>query len=186
MLPVVLNFAKLKIAVAGQGDLLLKRLKNLKNSGASDLDIYASKVDEELLEYAGSKIKTGLPDKHQISSYNILILAGLSDEVAFPLAKIARENKVLVNVEDRMEYCDFYFCSSFNRGNLVVAVNSLGESPALAVRIRKYLEQLIPVIWDRRLEEIATLRKSWKDSGDSSKTIIAKTNEYIDEKKWLD
>src|SRR3569832_2045856 len=104
MLPVVLNFAKLKIAVAGQGELLLKRLKKLEKSGAMDVDIYASNIDKELLAYAGAKIKTGLPDAMQISSYNILMLAGFSDAVAFPLADIARDNKVLVNVEDRMEY----------------------------------------------------------------------------------
>src|SRR6266850_1726168 len=54
----------------------------------------------------------------------------------------ARRRRVLVNVVDRPEQCDFIVPSVLRRGALQIAVSTGGRSPALAREIRRRLEGL--------------------------------------------
>jgi len=54
----------------------------------------------------------------------------------------ARRSRVLVNVVDRPEQCDFILPSVLRRGELQIAVSTGGRSPALAREIRRRLESL--------------------------------------------
>jgi len=62
----------------------------------------------------------------------------VDDAVAAP----ARRARVLVNVVDRPESCDFILPSVLRRGELQIAVSTGGRSPALAREIRRRLEPL--------------------------------------------
>jgi len=58
------------------------------------------------------------------------------------VAEMARRWRVLVNVVDRPEHCDFILPSVLRRGELQIAVSTGGRSPALAREIRRRLEGL--------------------------------------------
>ena len=58
------------------------------------------------------------------------------------VAEMARRWRVLVNVVDRPERCDFILPSVLRRGELQIAVSTGGRSPALAREIRRRLEKL--------------------------------------------
>jgi siroheme synthase-like protein len=58
------------------------------------------------------------------------------------VAALARRARVLVNVVDRPERCDFIVPSVLQRGELQIAVSTGGRSPALAREIRRRLESL--------------------------------------------
>jgi len=58
------------------------------------------------------------------------------------VAEMARRWRVLVNVVDRPEHCDFILPSVLRRGELQIAVSTDGRSPALAREIRRRLEGL--------------------------------------------
>jgi precorrin-2 dehydrogenase/sirohydrochlorin ferrochelatase len=57
-------------------------------------------------------------------------------------AGLARRCRVLVNVVDRRDHCDFIMPSVLRRGELQIAVSTGGRSPALAREIRLRLEHL--------------------------------------------
>ncbi len=57
-------------------------------------------------------------------------------------AALARRYRVLVNVVDRRDHCDFIMPSVLRRGELQIAVSTGGRSPALARGIRLRLEDL--------------------------------------------
>jgi len=61
-------------------------------------------------------------------------------EVDDAVAALARRARVLVNVVDRPERCDFIVPSVLQRGQLQIAVSTGGRSPALAREIRRRLE----------------------------------------------
>lgn len=45
---------------------------------------------------------------------------------------------------DKPERCNFYMPAIFHRGNLKIAISTSGRSPALAGKMRRYLEEAIP------------------------------------------
>jgi precorrin-2 dehydrogenase/sirohydrochlorin ferrochelatase len=72
-----------------------------------------------------------------------LVIAATGDARADEAtASLAREARVLVNVVDRREHCDFIMPSVLRRGELQIAVSTGGRSPALARDIRRRLEGL--------------------------------------------
>ena len=72
-----------------------------------------------------------------------LVVAASGDpDVDDAVAALARRARVLVNVVDRPERCDFILPSVLHRGELQIAVSTGGRSPSLAREIRRRLEAL--------------------------------------------
>jgi precorrin-2 dehydrogenase/sirohydrochlorin ferrochelatase len=72
-----------------------------------------------------------------------LVIAATGDPRADEAtAALARRCRVLVNVVDRRDHCDFIMPSVLRRGELQIAVSTGGRSPALARDIRRRLEDL--------------------------------------------
>jgi precorrin-2 dehydrogenase/sirohydrochlorin ferrochelatase len=55
--------------------------------------------------------------------------------------QLAQQRKVLCNVVDVPELCDFYYPAVVRRGSLQIAISTGGESPALAQRLRGKLQK---------------------------------------------
>jgi len=73
----------------------------------------------------------------------VLAVASTGDPVVDrAVEQTARRSRVLVNVVDRPEQCDFILPSVLRRGELQIAVSTGGRSPALAREIRRRLESL--------------------------------------------
>jgi len=75
------------------------------------------------------------------------------------VAETARRWRVLVNVVDRPEHCDFILPSVLRRSELQIAVSPGGRSPALAGEIRRRLEGLFGPEYAELIagERVATL-----------------------------
>lgn len=66
---------------------------------------------------------------------------------------------VLCNAVDDPPFCDFYFPSIVQRGDLQIAISTAGESPALAQRLRKELNAALPLDLGEWLMELGRLRR---------------------------
>jgi precorrin-2 dehydrogenase/sirohydrochlorin ferrochelatase len=66
---------------------------------------------------------------------------------------------VLVNAVDDPPFCDFYFPSVVRRGELQIAISTSGASPALAQRLRKEINELLPLDTGDWLAELGNLRR---------------------------
>lgn len=185
MFPVTLDLSVVKIALVGGGPQSLRRLEQLDNANVRYISVFSDNFSKAFWQQAGSRLITRMPDAEEIKKSSVLLIADLPDAQVIPLVQIARNNSVLVNVEDRKEYCDFHFPSFVRRGDLLLSVSTAGQSHALAKRIREKLEKLFPVSWQFRLEELATLRNQWKREGKNFDDISRLSNQYIDEKGWL-
>lgn len=53
----------------------------------------------------------------------------------------AQRRRVLCNVVDVPDLCDFFYPAVVRRGDLQIAVSTAGQSPSLAQKIRRQLEQ---------------------------------------------
>ncbi|MFN3980278.1 MAG: bifunctional precorrin-2 dehydrogenase/sirohydrochlorin ferrochelatase, partial [Caldilinea sp.] len=67
-------------------------------------------------------------------------------------------NNQLVNVMDVIDRCNFHGVSTFRRGLLTVAIGTGGAAPALAVTLRRRLEQEIGPEYTEFLEYAQRLR----------------------------
>ena len=186
MLPIILDVSSLKVAVIGNGLQAVKRLDMLRDADVSEIDIFSPDPGDEMKAAAGNVVKLNLPSAEDISSYTIIFIANLEAEEVEKLAGQAREQGVLVNVEDVKPLCDFHVPSIIRRGKLLLTASTGGMSPALARRLKEFLEARFAHVWADRLEIIGAARHKWRDEGLSFGEDTKNTNDLIDEEGWLE
>lgn len=185
MFPVFLDLAALPVLMAGNGPVLAKRVRQLREMGARHLAIHAPDPEPEMIAAAGDLLIHRLPEEADILAARVLWLADLPQPELERLAAEARRLGRLVNVEDDIPLCDFHTPSIVRRGDLVVAISTAGKSPALAVRLRQFVERCVGPEWAERLERLATARLLWRAEGADMKTVMQRSNALIDEEGWL-
>src|SRR6202012_6147958 len=86
----------------------------------------------------------------------------------------AHQRKLLVNVADKPELCDFYLGSIVQKGDLKVAISTNSQSPTVAKRIKEVLNDNLPDELDITLQQMSQLRDTL--SGDFA-SKVKKLNE---------
>jgi precorrin-2 dehydrogenase/sirohydrochlorin ferrochelatase len=165
MIPIALDPQHSRLGIAGNGRLALRRLQALRQAGAVQLRVFADAPEAALAEAAGDDLHPGLPEAAELGPLHALWIADLSDDAATRLAQAARLAGVLVNVEDRPEYCDFHSVAEIRRKNLLLTVSTNGAAPGLASVIRQNLEACFGPEWAERVDEVASLRAEWRQAG---------------------
>lgn len=184
MIPVLFDPTKVEIALVGTGPLAVKRLRLLLDGGSRPV-VYAPEADTELAALAGGRLHGRLPTGPEIAAAHLLFVAGLSDAQAEPLAVAARAAKTVVNVEDRLPFCDVHVPSIVRRGQLVLSVSTGGRSPALASLLRRWLERAFPPVWAERLDAAAALRSRMKNEGAGGEAIGRAVQDLAAQEEWL-
>lgn len=189
MIPLALNPYRLKIGLAGAGPAALRRFQALRAAGAGEsLTIFTS--DQNLAEQiqqveAKAALMPRLPSDAEIAGLNFLWIVGLDEAQYRPLAEAARAQRVLVNVEDVPEFCDFHSVAELRRGDLLLTISTNGQAPGLASAIRKYLETLFPESWASRVREIAQLRRGWRTEHVPMAEAAQRIDDLLMERCWL-
>jgi precorrin-2 dehydrogenase/sirohydrochlorin ferrochelatase len=180
MIPLALNPAAVRIGLAGAGAPLARRLAALRAGGAAPVLFAAGAVPADV---------TGAlpfpPDAAALDSLQVLYLAGLTADQYEPLARAARGRKILVNVEDVPEFCDFHAAAEIRRGDLLVTVSTGGAAPGLAAIIRKALEDWLAPAWAERVAEIGALRRRWRAEGLPMAEAAERMAGIVRERCWL-
>jgi uroporphyrin-III C-methyltransferase len=172
-------------AVAGRGEAALKRLEHLRAGGADPL-VFSDDPGAELAHAAGDRLVGRLPGPGDLAELRVLYVAGLPEGEARPLAQDARAARVLVNVEDVTELCDFHVPSVVRRGDLLLTASTGGKSPALARRLRRELETLFPPEWAERVEAVARERGRMRAEGFGMAAVARETEALVERRGWLD
>ena len=164
MLPLALDSKHARLGLAGHGEAAVRRLAALRAADMA-VAVYGAAEDAALAQAAGDSFHAGLPHDAALTGLHILYVTGLAPEQAAALAEAARRLRVLVNVEDVPELCDFHSVAELRRGDLLLTVSTNGAAPGLAGSIRRHLEQCFPPVWAERVREIAVLRRRWRGEG---------------------
>lgn len=91
-------------------------------------------------------------------SYFIVIAATNDPRIQQTVFEEAERRGMLCNVVDKPESCNFYMPAVVHRGNLKIAISTSGRSPALAGRLRQYLEEAVPANAADLTEVVGRLR----------------------------
>jgi precorrin-2 dehydrogenase/sirohydrochlorin ferrochelatase len=93
----------------------------------------------------------------------LVIAATASAELNQLVFHQAQRRNILCNAVDDPENCDFYFPAVVRRGQLQIAISTAGQSPALAQRLRRELEEQFTPDYAGWLEELGENRKKLFD-----------------------
>jgi precorrin-2 dehydrogenase len=186
MFPIMLDLAQARVALVGNGKAALRRLALLDADAAQHVAIYADDPLPELAAAAGARLRRSLPTAADLAGIHIVFAVDLAPDRLAALSATSRAVGALVNIEDQPALSSFHSPSTLRRGDLVIAVSTNGQSPALARRVRRFLEGLFGAEWQGRLDDLAALRQGWREAGAGSGEIAGWTDAWIDRHHWLD
>ncbi len=89
----------------------------------------------------------------------LVVAATSSPQLHEQIFREARRRGVLCNVVDDPARCDFYYPAVVRRGPLQIAISTGGQSPALAQRLRKKLEQEFGPEYEMWVEHLGRARQ---------------------------
>lgn len=168
MLPVMLNFETLDFLLIGEGEKLYAREKKLHDLGVRKLVVIQPPL---------GKIK--------FDNFDVVMVVGLEDSECKNLHSKAKIAGCIVNIEDKKEYCDFFFQSFVKRGDLLISVSTNGKTPGTAKIIRDKIEEIFPAEWGNHIDEISAKRIEWKNSGKNYDEVNELTKNFVKQKNWL-
>lgn len=185
MIPVMLDGAKLPLALVGRGDELMRRLAWLRDGGAERLTVFTDAASPELRELMGPALVERLPTTAELAASRAMWITGLPEDVAEHLADQARRLAVLVNVEDVTPACDFHSPALVRRGDLLVTISTGGRSPGLAGRVRAWVDGELGEDWAQRLDAVAAKRERWRRQHRTLPELQALTQAMVEHRGWL-
>ncbi len=160
LLPVFFRLEGRKCLVVGAGTVALQKIESLREAGA-EITVVAPQASEEVrrLAHAGALVwHERLFQPSDLDGAFLVIAATNASGANRAVYEEARRRNVLCNAVDDPPNCDFYFGSVVRRGDLQVAISTAGESPALAQRLRREIDEQLPQDLGPWLAELGKLR----------------------------
>jgi siroheme synthase-like protein len=167
LFPVFLKLEELDTLVVGGGNVGLEKINALlKSSPRAKITLVASIIKEEIRALAQGKDQFRLIERNfrvrDLSNKDLVVLATDNADLHRRIKKLARKRRLLVNVADTPELCDFYLGSVVTKGNLKIGISTNGKSPTIAKRMREYLEEALPEDTNALLKNMQAIRDRMK------------------------
>ena len=161
LFPLFLKLTARPTVVIGAGYLAESKIESLLAAGAY-VKVVAPRVNAKIRELAdGGELQLEERVYANGDVAGAFLAVAATDDPAVNRAVFAEAEAahVLVNAVDDPPFCDFYFPSVVRRGDLLVAISTAGQSPALAQRLRKEINALLPLDTGDWLTELGNLRR---------------------------
>jgi precorrin-2 dehydrogenase / sirohydrochlorin ferrochelatase len=167
LFPIFLRLESLETLIVGGGHVGFEKLSAiLKNSPSASVTLVARTIQEPIRELANNHPRVKLYERNfklwDLWDKDIVLLATDNRSLHENIRNFARTKRILVNVADTPELCDFYLGSVVTRGNLKIGVSTNGKSPTISKRMREYLEEAIPEETNQLLENMQKIREQIK------------------------
>ena len=158
-LPIFIDLKNKKTLVSGGGTIAARRTQRALDAGAH-VHVFAKELCGDFDEYLQNprfNHHQRLPEDEDVRDGVVAWGSGDLDEDQ-ALIDLARKHKVLLNIADVLEYCDFITPSIVDRDPLIVAISTGGASPILARTIRARLEVMLPATYGDLVRFVGGLR----------------------------
>lgn len=129
--------------VVGAGTIAESKISSLVETGA-DVSVVAPEATPQVRSWAREgKIKWRQRrwEPSDLEGIFLVVAATPSTDLHEQIFEEAARRGALCNIADVPELCDFYYPAVVQRGALQIAISTAGQSPALAQRLRKELEE---------------------------------------------
>jgi len=174
LFPVFLKLNELHTVLIGAGNIGLEKLAAiLQNSPYANVTVIAlealPQVKELAAEYEGVTIVQKPFADTDLDNANLVVAATNDNALNSFIRQSAHERRLLINVADKPELCDFYLGSIVQKGDLKIAISTNGKSPTIAKRLKQVLNEGLPTELDTTLQQMSELRNTL--SGDFAEKV---------------
>jgi uncharacterized protein len=193
LFPVFLKLEALEVLLVGAGKVGLEKLTAiLQNAPSSSVTVVASEISVQVKDltsaYPAVRLIERAFEPDDLDDKEIVIVAVNDKATSNYIRVLSKQKKLLVNVADTPELCDFYLGSIVDKGSLKIAISTNGKSPTIAKRMREQLTELIPDEIEGVIQNMHTIRQDLKGEfaekvrqlDDLTKLLVAK-QEKLDE-----
>jgi len=159
--PIFLKLEGRRCLLVGAGAVALEKIGSLLLTGVK-LHVVAPRARAEIHELAERGKLEWTPRAFEPSDLDgsfIVIAATDVPEVNAAVYRAALERNIPCNSVDDIPNCDFFFGSVVRRGALQIAISTAGESPAVAQRLRREIDEQLPNDLGSWLAEVGELRR---------------------------
>ncbi len=177
LFPIFLKLTGRRCLVVGAGNIAESKILSLLEAEA-EVTVVALEAFPRIQELASEGALTlhlrSFTDRDVDGSFLVVAGTNVAEVNRAVFAEAQRQN-ILVNAVDDPPYCDYYFPSVVRRGDLQIAISTAGESPALAQRLRKELNEQLPRDLGPWLLELGRLRREvigMEPLGDPRKLLL--------------
>jgi precorrin-2 dehydrogenase / sirohydrochlorin ferrochelatase len=185
LFPVFLKLESLHTLIVGGGNVGLEKLSSvLKNSPSANITLVGRTIQEPIKELARKHPHVKLLERNfklwDLWDKDLVLLATDNRQLHETIRNFARNRRLLINVADTPELCDFYLGSVVTKGNLKIGVSTNGKSPTISKRIREYLEEALPEETNDLLDNMQKIRERIKgDFGHKVKVLNEITTTWL-------
>jgi uncharacterized protein len=174
LFPIFLKLEELQVLLVGAGKVGLEKLQAIiSNAPATTVQVVAAIVSEEVKQFAAGYNNISIEERPfetgDLEEKDLVVIAIDDKEMSRNIRQFAKQKRVLVNVADKPELCDFYLGSIVQKGNLKIAISTNGKSPTIAKRIKETLNDTLPEEIDELLQNMQLIRN--KLSGDFAQKV---------------
>ena len=163
LFPIFLKLENLNTLIIGGGSVGLEKLSAvLGNSPEAKVIVVAPSIKEEIFLLAEQYPNIQLIKRDfridDFENKDIVISATNNRELNEFITEEARRRKILINVVDNPDLCDFYLSSVVQKGSVKLAISTNGKSPTIAKRYREILDNAIPDEMENVLDNLVKIR----------------------------
>src|SRR5450432_1752372 len=164
LFPIFLKLEELNVLLVGAGNVGLEKLQAiLNNAPATSITVIANEINEEVKKLAAKYSTILLIEKNfepaDLDNKDIIVVAVNDSSVSGYIRVLAKQKKLLVNVADNPDLCDFYLGSIVQKGNLKIAISTNGKSPTVAKRLKEQINNMVPDEIESVLQNMHIIRK---------------------------
>jgi precorrin-2 dehydrogenase/sirohydrochlorin ferrochelatase len=162
LFPLFLKLSARPCLVVGAGTIAESKIASLLEAGGR-VRVVAPEATPQVRSWAQSNSIEWLqrpfhPD--DLEGMFLVVAATSSTQLHERIFEEATQRAVLCNIVDVPPLCDFYYPSVVQRGALQIAISTGGQSPALAQRLRKQLEDQFGPEYEEWLAQLGETRTS--------------------------
>ncbi len=189
LFPVFFKLENLHILIVGGGNIGLEKISAvLNNSPDAKVTLVARNVLPEIKVFQEKSEKLITIERaFEISDLDgkDLIIAATGDRAISELIRAeATKRKILINVADTPDLCDFYLGSIVQKGDLKIAISTNGKSPTLAKRLKEVFNEALPDDTQQSIDNLNKFRNQLKgDFTNKVKKLNEATAVLIDQKE---
>ena len=168
LFPVFFKLEQLHVLIVGGGAIGLEKISAvLNNSPNTKVTLVAKTILPEIKAFQEQSTQLILIERafevNDLDGKDLVIAATGDRAISVQIREEATKRKLLINVADTPDLCDFYLGSIVQKGDLKIAISTNGKSPTLSKRLREFFEEILPNDIDELIDNLHKYRNTLKE-----------------------